>query len=149
MLRHFRILVAVDVTECVKTRLHAAALKDGLPYFRSGAFSFATRDPRTLFSFSQYAILEFSHGLVSRRKSHPNAAASSEKRLRSSAHAQRKYNSLCALRYAPHAPSVPGLPFPISSSVFVRGRRSARVQSVAKVLGLFRICAICGEIIRV
>src|SRR6266699_2866489 len=59
--------VAADVTDCAKTPRQPATLKKRPPQFRYGAFSLAARGPRTLFSFFQNAISEFSHSLCRRR----------------------------------------------------------------------------------
>src|SRR5207244_12491012 len=75
--------VAADVTDCAKTPRQPATLEKRPPQFRYGAFSLAARGPRTLFSFFQNAISEFSHSLVRRRISRRIARlyASSRRRL--------------------------------------------------------------------
>src|SRR5437870_11814822 len=53
--------------DCAKTPRQPATLEKRPPQFRYGAFSLAARGPRTLFSFFQNAISEFSHSLLRRR----------------------------------------------------------------------------------
>src|SRR5438309_7468696 len=60
-------MVAAGVTDCAKTPRQPATLEKRPPQFRYGAFSLAARGPRTLFSFFQNAISEFSHSLSRRR----------------------------------------------------------------------------------
>src|SRR5947209_13305244 len=60
-------MVAAGLTDCAKTPRQPATLEKRPPQFRYGAFSLAARGPRTLFSFFQNAISEFSHSLSRRR----------------------------------------------------------------------------------